>query len=76
MYLALKPNSNAAVPQDDLDKLAKWRSWKMELHPQKYHVIPISRNRNINDNTYMIHGKIVEAVSMLQLEMIQRHAAW
>ena len=34
MYLALKPKSNAAVFQEDLDKLAKWEiTWKMEFLP-------------------------------------------
>ena len=46
------------MPQQDLDKLAKWEtSWKMEFHPQKCHVIPITRQQ------YMLLGQILGNVS-------------
>ena len=61
MYLARKPISNAAVPQEDLDELAKWEiSWKVEFYPQKCYVMPITET---SLTICLLHGQILETVS-------------
>ena len=61
LYMAMKPKSNNKILQDDLDKLALWESkWKMEFHPQKCQIIPITRNKQKITNTYTLNGHILE----------------
>ena len=62
IYIALKPNTNNSILQEDLDKLASWeKNWKMEFHPQKCQVIHITKNRNKIKNTYTLNGHTLES---------------
>ena len=57
VYIALKPPSNAKTLQQDLEKLGEWeQKWKMEFHPDKCEVIPITRNRTPIINKYVLHN--------------------
>lgn len=67
MYIALKPKTNTAVLQEDLHKLGKWAiTWNMEFNLQKCHVIPVTRNKTVINNQYMLHGQTLETVSQVK----------
>jgi hypothetical protein len=64
VYITLKPKSNTSTLQDDLDKLSIWeKEWKMEFHPQKCQIIPITRNKNIINNSYTLNGHTLETTT-------------
>ena len=61
MYIALKPKTNTAALQEDLNTLDKWgKKWKMKFNLEKCHV---TRNKTINKTQYMLHGQLLETVS-------------
>ena len=45
----------------------------MEFHPQTCQLMPITKNRDIIDNKYMIHGQILETISQAKYLNIHRH---
>ena len=62
-YIALKPKSNAAVLQNDIDYLGDWEEkWKMEFHPDKCQMITITRNKHIVRNKDTLRGHTLETV--------------
>ena len=64
VYLALKPPSNTNILQEDLKKLGEWeQKWKMEFHPDKCQVIPITRNKNPIINKYVLHNHTLETAT-------------
>ena len=64
VYIALKPTSNNTILQADLDHLATWeKEWKMEFHPDKCQVIPITRNKKKIINKYVLNGHTLESTS-------------
>jgi hypothetical protein len=64
-YLAIKSNEVARTLQEDLDKLGEWETkWQMEFHPDKCHIIRITRNRrNIINSQYHLHGHSLQTVN-------------
>ena len=61
IYTALKPKSNSITLQQDLDKLAQWgKDWNMQFHPDKCQVIPLTRQRKIEQNKYTLNGHTLE----------------
>ena len=44
LYRTIKTQEDTAILQKDLDQLALWeRTWQMEFHPQKCHIMGITR---------------------------------
>ena len=63
-YLTIRNNKDAAVLQEDLDKLAAWEEkWLMEFHPKKCQVLNDTRNRKSVEFEYKLHGQILEKVT-------------
>jgi len=61
IYIALKPPSNNSILQDDLNKLSVWeKEWKMEFHPDKCQIIPITRNKKPVHNKYTLNGHVLQ----------------
>ena len=66
MHVALKPKTNTAALQEDLNTLDKWaKQWKMKFNLEKGHVIPVTRNITIIKTQYMLHGQLLETVSQV-----------
>ena len=64
IYTALKSQTDSKSLQGDLDLLASWeKRWRMEFHPEKCQVIPITRNRNVIHNTYTLNGHTLSTTS-------------
>jgi hypothetical protein len=73
-YLAIKSTDEAKILQEDLDKLGEWEHrWQMEFHPDKCHVIRITRNRrNIVNANYHLHWhklQMVDTVKYLDINI-------
>ena len=57
MYMAMSGPGDSTSLQQDLDQLAAWEEkWKMEFHPQKCSVLPITRSPSPQINRYQLHG--------------------
>ena len=57
MYMAMSGPGDSTSLQQDLDRLAAWEEkWKMEFHPQKCSVLPITRSLSPQVNKYQLHG--------------------
>ena len=55
-YLAIATDRDAQTLQDDLTKLGLWEQrWYMEFHPEKCHVLTISRKRNPVHHEYVLY---------------------
>ena len=64
MYIALRPKTNTAALQEDLNTLDKWtKKWKMCFNLEKCHVIPVTRNKTITKTQYILHGQLFETVT-------------
>ena len=57
MYMAMSGPGDSTSLQQDLDQLAAWEEkWKMEFHPQKCSVLPITRSPSPQINRYQLYG--------------------
>ena len=57
MYMAMSGSGDSTSLQQDLDRLTAWEEkWKMEFHPQKCGVLPITRSSSPQINRYQLHG--------------------
>jgi hypothetical protein len=64
IYLTVNSLADCASLQQDLDKLQEWeQEWDMEFNPSKCQVLHITRNRNVIEHGYFLHGQALESVS-------------
>ena len=60
-YVTISSDADAANLQQDLDKLAEWKSkWLMKFHPETCNVLTISKKRSPSKYNYTLHGHILE----------------
>ena len=60
-YLTIKNLQDAARLQEDINKLEAWENkWLMEFHPQKCQVLSITKNRQVIEHPYTLHGHQLE----------------
>ena len=60
-YVTISSDADAANLQQDLDKLAEWKSKRlMKFHPEKCNVLTISKKRSPSKYNYTLHGHILE----------------
>ena len=64
IYITLyKPADSVAL--QDLQHLERWESlWDMSFNPGKCHVIHVSTSRSPINTQYVLHGQVVETVSL------------
>ena len=64
-YMTISNQADAAILQQDLDKLAHWEGlWQMQFHPEKCQVLRVSKKTKSNtfNATYTLHGHSLEVV--------------
>ena len=64
-YMTISNQSDAAMLQHDLDKLAHWEGvWQMQFHPEKCQVLRVSKKHKENNiqASYTLHGHTLEVV--------------
>ena len=63
VYLVVSSLTDALIIQEDLNMLAAWEEkWMMKFHPDKCHVLSITRKLHPVKHQYTLHGHILEAV--------------
>ena len=64
IYTALKSHTDTNTLQRDLDRLSHWEAkWKMQFHPEKCQVIPLTRNKNVLHHKYTLNGHTLSSVN-------------
>lgn len=63
VYIAINSPSDSLSLQEDLNNMQIWeKEWDMEFNPSKCQVIHITRNKNVINNKYFLHGQVLESV--------------
>ena len=60
VYMAVSNTSDAEALQKYLNLLEEWEKWQMIFHPQKCHVLRVTRSRKPFIYKYSLHGHILE----------------
>ena len=67
VYRVINDCSQQLQLQQDLNRLAEWEnSWDMQFHPAKCVSMPITRRRNVLNNSYTLHGHTLDSVTTVK----------